>query len=143
MCVFVRVCANVERRICQVNVLGWLRLVGSLILQVSFAKQPYKRDYILQKRRKISRSLLIVATPHALHVSIGLSRSQECAPAPAPALSIIHLFFLCVKQKLKKIFCVAFSVSQLAFYFLQGKSSHKIDLNVTKMTTAKSENSQE
>ena len=28
---------------------GWLRLVGSLKLQVSFAKEPYIRDYILQK----------------------------------------------------------------------------------------------
>jgi len=27
--------------------MGWLRLVGSLKLQVSFAKEPYKRDYIL------------------------------------------------------------------------------------------------
>jgi len=27
----------------------WLRLVGSLKLQVSFAKEPYKRDHILQK----------------------------------------------------------------------------------------------
>ena len=30
--------------------MGWLRLVGSLKLQVSFAKEPYKRDCILQKR---------------------------------------------------------------------------------------------
>ena len=30
--------------------MGWLRLVGSLKLQVSFAKEPYKRDHILQKR---------------------------------------------------------------------------------------------
>jgi len=30
--------------------MGWLRLVGSLKLQVSFAKEPYKIDYILQKR---------------------------------------------------------------------------------------------
>jgi len=30
---------------------------------VSFAKEPCKRDYILQKRPIISRSLLIVATP--------------------------------------------------------------------------------
>ena len=29
---------------------GWLRLVGSLKLQVSFAKEPHERDYILQKR---------------------------------------------------------------------------------------------
>ena len=30
--------------------MGWLRLVGSIKVQVSFAKEPYKRDYILQKR---------------------------------------------------------------------------------------------
>jgi len=63
--------------------MGWLREVGSLKLNVSFAKEPYKRDYILQKRPIISilcqrdlkddilpkrpnilRSLLIVATPY-------------------------------------------------------------------------------
>jgi len=44
-------------------VMGWLWLVGSFKLQVSFAKEPCKRDYILQKRRIIWRSLLIVATP--------------------------------------------------------------------------------
>ena len=42
----------------------WLRLVGSLKLQVSFAKETYKRDDILQKRPMILRSLLIVATPY-------------------------------------------------------------------------------
>ena len=41
--------------------MGWLRSVGSLKLWVSFAKEPYKRDYILQKRPTILRSLLIVA----------------------------------------------------------------------------------
>ena len=30
--------------------MGWLRLVGSLKSSVSFAKEPYKRDCILQKR---------------------------------------------------------------------------------------------
>ena len=44
----------------------WLRLVGSLKLQVSFAKEPFKRDYILQKRYFILRSLLIVATPYQI-----------------------------------------------------------------------------
>jgi len=38
----------------------WLQLVGSSKLQVSFAKEPFKRDYILQKRPMIWRSLLIV-----------------------------------------------------------------------------------
>jgi len=33
--------------------MGWLRLVGSLKWKVSFAKEPYKRDYILQKRPMI------------------------------------------------------------------------------------------
>ena len=43
--------------------MGRLRLVGSLKLQVSFAKEPYKRDYILRKRPGLLRNLLIVATP--------------------------------------------------------------------------------
>jgi len=30
--------------------MGWLWLVGSIKLYVSFAKEPYKRDDILQKR---------------------------------------------------------------------------------------------
>ena len=30
--------------------MGWLRLGGSIKLQVSSAKEPYKRDNILQKR---------------------------------------------------------------------------------------------
>jgi len=46
--------------------MGWLRLIGSLKLQVSFEKEPYKRDDILQKRPIILRSLLMVATPYEL-----------------------------------------------------------------------------
>jgi len=57
--------------------MGWLRLVGSLKLQVSFAKEPYKRDGILQKRPIILWSLLIIATAyvfsHTLH-TCGVSR---------------------------------------------------------------------
>ena len=41
----------------------WLRLVGSLKLHVPFAKEPYKRDDILQMRPIILRRLRIVATP--------------------------------------------------------------------------------
>jgi len=41
-------------------------LVGSFKLQVSFAKEPYKRDYILQKTAIFLRSLLIEVTPYAL-----------------------------------------------------------------------------
>ena len=44
-------------------VMGWLLLVGSLKFQVSFAKETYKRDDILQKRPIILSILLTVATP--------------------------------------------------------------------------------
>jgi len=42
----------------------WLRLVGSLKVKVFFAKEPCKRDDILQKRPIILRRLLLVATPY-------------------------------------------------------------------------------
>ena len=42
----------------------WLRLVGSLKSDVSFAKEPYKRDDILQQRPIFLRSPLIEATPY-------------------------------------------------------------------------------
>ena len=43
-------------------VLGWLRLVGSFNLDVSFAEYGLCHRALLQKRPKIWRSLLIVAT---------------------------------------------------------------------------------
>ena len=59
----------------QVCEMGWLRLVGSLKLQVSFVKEPYKRDDILQKRPIILRSLLIEATPdEQLPLAVRLKR---------------------------------------------------------------------
>jgi len=48
--------------------MGWLRLVGSLKLQVSFAKHPYNRNYILQRRPMILRSLLIVTTTYVVYM---------------------------------------------------------------------------
>jgi len=48
--------------------MGWLHVAGSSKLQVSFAKEPYERDGILQKRPIILRGLLIVATPYE-HIS--------------------------------------------------------------------------
>jgi len=46
------------------RLLGWLQLVGSIKLLVSCAKEPYKRDNILQKRPIILSILLTVATPY-------------------------------------------------------------------------------
>jgi len=42
----------------------FVRCIYSLLHKVSFAKEPYKRDYIPQKSPIILRSLLIVATPY-------------------------------------------------------------------------------
>jgi len=44
--------------------MGWLWLVGMIKSQVSFAKEPYKRDDILQKRPIILSILLTAATPY-------------------------------------------------------------------------------
>ena len=44
-------------------VMAWLWLVGSIKLLVSFAKEPYKKGAILQKRPIISSILLTAATP--------------------------------------------------------------------------------
>jgi len=56
--------------------MGWIRLVGSLKLLFPFAKEPYKRDYVLQKKPIISRSLLMVATPQHADVSSEPRASQ-------------------------------------------------------------------
>ena len=56
--------------------MGWQRLVGSIKLQVSFAKEPYKRGDILQKKPKFWRSLLIVATPY--HICESYHTCKSC-----------------------------------------------------------------
>jgi len=45
---------------------------------VSFAKESYKRDYILQKRPAILRSLLIVATPYRSHCDTLQHNDTHC-----------------------------------------------------------------
>jgi len=60
-------------------------IVRSIQLQVSSAKEPYKRDYILQKRRIIWRSLLIVATPWYI------VRRSKCNKLLYPWIIIYHL----------------------------------------------------
>ena len=44
--------------------MGWLRVVGSLELQVAFAEYGLFYRALLQKRPMILRSLIIVATPY-------------------------------------------------------------------------------
>ena len=51
------------------NVMGWLRLVGALKLQVSFAEYRFFYRALLQKKPIIFRSLLIVATQYLFSAS--------------------------------------------------------------------------
>ena len=63
------------------STMGWLRLVGSLKFQISFAKEPCKRDDILQKKPMILRSLLIVATPYThtfIQTNTRINRYTQC-----------------------------------------------------------------
>jgi len=48
--------------------MGWLRLVGSFKLWISFAEYSLFYRALLLKRPIISRSLLIEATPYAIEV---------------------------------------------------------------------------
>jgi len=58
--------------------MGWLRVVGSIKLYVSFANETYKRDDILQKRPMILSILLTVATPYESEVDSTIQSS--CIP---------------------------------------------------------------
>ena len=53
-----------------VYTMGWLWLVGSTKLEVSFAKEPYGRDDVLQKRPLILWILLTVATPYVMTYTV-------------------------------------------------------------------------
>jgi len=66
--------------------MGWLRLIGSLKLQVHFAKEPCKIDGILQERPVILRSLLIVDTPYEWEAPSKNDRGET--PSLRPSVEI-------------------------------------------------------
>jgi len=75
--------------------MGWLWLVGSIKLQVSFAKEPCKRDYIPQKRLIILRSLLIIATPYPYTLSLThtyMHRETNVTHTYTNTLSLTHTY---------------------------------------------------
>ena len=59
-----RVCVCVRVRVCVCVYMGWLRSVGSIKLQVSFAEYSLFCRAHLQKRPTILLILLTEATPH-------------------------------------------------------------------------------
>jgi len=77
--------------------MGSLRLVGSLKSYVSFAKEPYKTDYILQKKPTILRRVLIVGTPYC-------KSSSTCSPfGPEFGTWLIHKTHSHIHSRLQPI----------------------------------------
>jgi len=85
--VFMHACMynNMSRKCANVY-MGWLRLVGSLQIQVSFAEYNLFNRALLQRRPIILRSLLIVATPHVcvhaarMHTCMHVCLMRACVP---------------------------------------------------------------
>jgi len=72
--------------------MGWLRLIGSLKSQVSVAEYSLFYKALVQNRPTVLRSLLIVATPYALHTTgwrrpIGCLISMGHFPQKSPMIS--------------------------------------------------------
>jgi len=98
----------------------WLRLVGSLKLWVSFAKYCLFNRSLLQKRPKIWRGLLIVATPYVctcIHVYICehvcmCAYTHVCMPRSICLFSVIlrrlifSISYVCVCMLICACMCV-------------------------------------
>ena len=92
--------------------MGWLRLVGSLKIQVSFAKESYKRDCTLQKKPVILRSVLIVGTAYTkscrqnttnhLEMTAVVSKWQSYYDDPASVKELERLKSFAEKHDLKE-----------------------------------------
>ena len=80
-----------------------------------FAKKPYKRDYILQKRPVILRSLLLVATPYEVAtvsslIAVYVYNMYVCICINTFALQYIYMYIGIHKQQSAlsqncKVFC--------------------------------------
>ena len=75
---------------------GVVTISGLLKLKVSFAKEAYKRDYILQKRPILLRSLLIVAAPYPILWPVDRDRALFMDFIIAHCLWITSLLPYCV-----------------------------------------------
>jgi len=80
---------------------GWLRLVGSLKLQVSFAEYSFFDRALLQKRPIILRSLPFVATPYLEDISPN-TPNQTGVATNGRLLKMIGLF--CKRALSKKLY---------------------------------------
>jgi len=100
-----------------ITCMGWLRLVGSLKSLVSFAKEPYKRDNIPQKRPTILRSLLIVATPQ--FNSVQLSIQYHIHTVLMHLSDYISTISIQYSKKIQKIIYFAYQTEIADLFFIQ------------------------
>jgi len=78
--------------------MGWLRLLGSFKLQVSFVEYSLFYKALLQKRPVILRSLLIVAIPYDICTRRAMLRGSEHTYAFILALkfTFIYTYNMCI-----------------------------------------------
>jgi len=92
--------------------MGCLRLVGSLKSYISFAKEPYKRDDILQKKPIFLRSLLIVATPYPVFLDLAVNIQPILYRLYMALMPIIGLFGKRALQKRPIFFKETYSFNE-------------------------------
>jgi len=82
--------------------MGWLRLVGSLKLLVSFAEYCLLYRALLQKRPIILRSLLIVATPY-IQVTNYIHVYESTVDRPNHELQthVLHELYRCTRATIE------------------------------------------
>ena len=82
--------------------MGWLRLVGFCKLQDSFAEYSLFYRALLQKRPRILRSLLVVATPYTTDVTT----SDSTISAFRPPVTIVSRLSRGIKKNDNVSMCV-------------------------------------
>ena len=121
--------------------MGWLRLVGSWKVQVSFAEYSLLYRALLQKRPMILRSLLIVASPYvyshflfpllfcnSVHDSCGQTRDSNVsavAECVAGCWSVLQCVAVCCRVRCSDLQCVA------GFAYLL-HNNYEIHMNIRK-----------
>jgi len=78
--------------------MGWLRLKGSLKKEVSFAKKPYKRDYVLHNLKEPTNlsQPIIEDAPIECHNARFVAPSKCCKPSPLHSWVGVQIRGVCV-----------------------------------------------
>ena len=80
--------------------MGWLQFVGTIKLEVSFAKEPYKRDDILPKRPK-HLSILMTVSPHTCTFVLSMSYFQHLTTIFLSKIDFQHMLKIDFQHMLK------------------------------------------